>query len=101
MLEARTPPIIPGYVANTLFGNIDQLVPANEAFLRDLQQMMSPDGPHTVGGVGDVALPPFQGSPSIRLLQELLCETRGGAGALQAGDFEEIVRRVCCFRRGG
>lgn len=52
--------IIPGYVANTLFGNIDQLVPANEAFLRDLQQMMSPDGPHTVGGVGDVALHHFK-----------------------------------------
>lgn len=51
--------IIPPYEAKVLFGNIDQLVPANESFLRDLEQMLTPSGPRTVGGVGDVALHHF------------------------------------------
>lgn len=51
--------IIPAYEAKVLFGNIDQLLPANEAFLRDLEQMSTPSGPRTVGGVGDVALHHF------------------------------------------
>jgi hypothetical protein len=52
--------IIPAYEAKTLFGNIDALVPVNEAFLADLEQMLSPDGPATVGGIGDVALRHFR-----------------------------------------
>ncbi|KAG8925444.1 hypothetical protein FRC00_003971 [Tulasnella sp. 408] len=48
--------ILPLYEAKTLFGNIDAILPANEAFLADLEQMMTPEGPSTVGGVGDVAL---------------------------------------------
>lgn len=32
----------------------------NEAFLADLEKMSAPDGPETVGGVGDVALKHFQ-----------------------------------------
>lgn len=52
--------IIPAYDAKILFGNIDQLVPANEAFLHDLELMLSPDGPRTVGGIGDVALHHFK-----------------------------------------
>ncbi|KAG5716704.1 Rho guanine nucleotide exchange factor gef2 [Termitomyces sp. T112] len=48
--------IIPTYEANTLFGNIDNLIPVNEAFLTDLEKMLGPNGPRTVGGVGDVAL---------------------------------------------
>lgn len=51
--------IIPAYEAKVLFGNIDQIVPSNEAFLRDLEQMMTPSGPRTIGGVGDVALHHF------------------------------------------
>lgn len=51
--------IIPPYEAKTLFGNIDQLLPVNEAFLADLEIMLSPDG-HEVGGVGDVALKHFK-----------------------------------------
>lgn len=46
--------IIPAYEANTLFGNIDALVPANEAFLADLERMIAPNGKRTVGGIGDV-----------------------------------------------
>jgi hypothetical protein len=52
--------IIPAYEANTLFGNIDNLIPVNEAFLADLEKMLAPNGPKTVGGVGDVALRHFK-----------------------------------------
>ena len=52
--------IIPPYEPKTLFGNIDQLVPVNQAFLDDLERMMAPDGPETVGGIGDVALKHFK-----------------------------------------
>ncbi|KAG6821575.1 hypothetical protein H0H93_000084 [Arthromyces matolae] len=52
--------IIPVYEANTLFGNIDNLIPVNEAFLTDLEKMLGPNGPRTVGGVGDVALRHFK-----------------------------------------
>lgn len=55
MLEARTLPSFL-HTSRTLFSGTS----ANEAFLRDLQQMMSPDGPHTVGGVGDVTLRHFR-----------------------------------------
>ncbi|KAG8937079.1 hypothetical protein FRC02_006279 [Tulasnella sp. 418] len=48
--------LLPGYEANTLFGNIDAILPANEAFLTDLERMLAPNGSKTVGGVGDVAL---------------------------------------------
>lgn len=42
-----------------MFGNIDNLVPVNEAFLADLEEMLSPDG-QNVGGIGDVALAHFR-----------------------------------------
>ncbi|KAL5529987.1 hypothetical protein ACEPAF_6244 [Sanghuangporus sanghuang] len=48
------------YESRTLFGNIDYIVPANEAFLHDLEQMMSRNGVQTVGGIGDVALRHFK-----------------------------------------
>lgn len=46
--------ILPAYEAKTLFGNIDTILPANEAFLVDLEEMLS--GNSAVGGVGDVCL---------------------------------------------
>lgn len=52
--------IIPAYEAKTLFGNVDNLLPVNEAFLTDLEKMMAPNGGRTVGGVGDVALRHFK-----------------------------------------
>lgn len=52
--------ILPAYEAKTLFGNIDNLLPVNEAFLLDLEKMVAPSGPKTVGGVGDVALRHFK-----------------------------------------
>lgn len=48
------------YEAKTLFGNIDNLLPVNEAFLTDLEKMVAPNGSRTVGGVGDVALKHFK-----------------------------------------
>ena len=52
--------IIPPYEAKTLFGNIDNLLPVNEAFLTDLERMAAPNGHKVVGGVGDVALRHFK-----------------------------------------
>lgn len=52
--------IIPAYEAKTLFGNIDNLLPVNEAFLTDLEKMAAPNGSKLVGGVGDVALRHFK-----------------------------------------
>ncbi|KAG9038527.1 hypothetical protein FRB95_000748 [Tulasnella sp. JGI-2019a] len=48
--------ILPAYEAKTLFGNIDAILPANEAFLADLEVMVTPGGPESVGGIGDVCL---------------------------------------------
>ncbi|PVF99989.1 hypothetical protein CPB86DRAFT_702137 [Serendipita vermifera] len=48
------------YKAKTLFGNIDQLIPVNEAFLHDLEKMIGPSGQRLVGGVGDVCLKHFR-----------------------------------------
>ncbi|RDB22757.1 hypothetical protein Hypma_010026 [Hypsizygus marmoreus] len=52
--------IIPAYEAKTLFGNVDNLLPVNEAFLTDLEKMMAPNGSRAVGGVGDVAVRHFK-----------------------------------------
>jgi protein ECT2 len=52
--------IISLYDANTLFGNIDNILPVNEALLHDLEKMLSPEGPHTVGFIGDVVLRHFK-----------------------------------------
>ncbi|KIY49377.1 hypothetical protein FISHEDRAFT_41844 [Fistulina hepatica ATCC 64428] len=52
--------LLPPYEAKTLFGNIDNLLPVNEAFFKDLEKMMASNGTRTVGGVGDVALKHFK-----------------------------------------
>ena len=49
------------YKAKTLFGNIDQLLPVNEAFLSDLEKMVGPNGHKLVGGLGDVCLKHVRG----------------------------------------
>ena len=58
--KSKETAIIPRYKAVTLFGNVDQLLPVNEAFLADLERMAAPGGAETVGGVGDVALKHFK-----------------------------------------
>jgi len=60
--RSRDTHIIPAYEAKTLFGNVDNLIPINEAFLTDLEKMLAPNGAQTVGGVGDVALRHFKDS---------------------------------------
>ncbi|KAF8897687.1 hypothetical protein BD779DRAFT_1608223 [Infundibulicybe gibba] len=52
--------ILPPYEAKTLFGNVDNLLPVNEAFLTDLEKMLAPNGAKTVGSVGDVCLRHFK-----------------------------------------
>ncbi|KAJ3566313.1 hypothetical protein NP233_g7081 [Leucocoprinus birnbaumii] len=59
-LRSKETAIIPAYEAKTLFGNIDILLPVNEAFLADLEKMLALNGARTVGGVGDVALRHFK-----------------------------------------
>ncbi|KAG7096774.1 hypothetical protein E1B28_004184 [Marasmius oreades] len=58
--RSKSTAILPKYEATTLFGNIDNLLPVNEAFLTDLEKMVAPNGPKTVGGIGDVALRHFK-----------------------------------------
>ena len=48
--------ILPPYEAKTLFGNIDNILAMNQAFLHDLEHMGAPNGHKVVGGIGDVAL---------------------------------------------
>ncbi|KAK7061920.1 DH domain-containing protein [Favolaschia claudopus] len=58
--RSKSTAIIPAYEANTIFGNIDNLLPVNEAFLLDLEKMLTSSGAKVVGGVGDVALRHFK-----------------------------------------
>ena len=58
--RSRDTAILPAYEAKTLFGNVDNLLPINEAFLADLEIMVTANGPKTVGGIGDVALRHFK-----------------------------------------
>jgi protein ECT2 len=58
--KSKDTAIIPLYEAKTLFGNIDQLLPVNEAFLADLEAMGEPYGQGSAGGVGDVCLKHFK-----------------------------------------
>ncbi|KAJ7068443.1 RhoGEF domain-containing protein [Mycena amicta] len=58
--RTKSTAIIPAYEAKTLFGNVDNLLPVNEAFLADLETMLAPNGERMVGGVGDVALRHFK-----------------------------------------
>ncbi|KIJ70110.1 hypothetical protein HYDPIDRAFT_104781 [Hydnomerulius pinastri MD-312] len=57
--RSKSTAILPAYEAKTLFGNVDNLLPVNEAFLTDLEKMVAPNGSR-VGGVGDVALRHFK-----------------------------------------
>jgi hypothetical protein len=58
--RSKNTAIIPAYEAKTLFGNVDNLLPVNEAFLTDLEKMLAPNGSKVVGGVGDVVLRHFK-----------------------------------------
>ncbi|KAH7887610.1 hypothetical protein F5I97DRAFT_1861578 [Phlebopus sp. FC_14] len=58
--KSKSTAILFTYEATTLFGNIDNLLPVNEAFLDDLEKLVARDGSRRVGGVGDVALRHFK-----------------------------------------
>ncbi|KAF9226615.1 hypothetical protein BS17DRAFT_775896 [Gyrodon lividus] len=58
--RSKSTAILPAYEAKTLFGNIDNLLPVNEAFLVDLEKMVAQNGSRNVGGIGDVALRHFK-----------------------------------------
>ncbi|EKM59750.1 uncharacterized protein PHACADRAFT_88401 [Phanerochaete carnosa HHB-10118-sp] len=58
--KSKETAILPPYEAKIIFGNLDQLIPVNEAFLWDLERMLASDGSETVGGVGDVCLKHFK-----------------------------------------
>lgn len=55
--KSKSTAILPPYEAKILFGNIDNLLPVNEAFLADLEKMVAPNGSRNVG---DVALRHFK-----------------------------------------
>lgn len=89
--------IIPQYEANTMFGNLDNIISANEAFLSDLESMLSRSGMKDASGIGDVLLRHVgplcssseihsmatlrlvQGNQDIRLLQTVLFQDRGSS----------------------
>lgn len=52
--------ILPLFDAKILFGNIDSILPANEAFLKDLERMLASQGTIGYEGVGDIALRHFR-----------------------------------------
>ncbi|KAH7914399.1 hypothetical protein BJ138DRAFT_1143943 [Hygrophoropsis aurantiaca] len=58
--RSKNTAILPPYEAKTLFGNIDNLLPVNEAFLVDLEKMMEPGEGTRLVGIGDVALRHFK-----------------------------------------
>lgn len=58
------------YDAKVMFGNIDALLPVNEAFLADLEKMVGPNGPEIVGGIGDVALKHFKELSGFELYKQ-------------------------------
>jgi len=90
--------IIKPYQANTLFGNIDALIPVHVAFLEDLNKMLAEmnDGGNSgssVGGIGDVSLKHFKNYNGFHLYK-LYYAKREEAQAI----FEkEIVRRGSGF----
>jgi hypothetical protein len=71
--------IIDAYAAKTLFGNVDQLIPVSEAFLADLEVMLSGHGP----GVGDVAI------KHVRSQSEI---------TFNSSSFKVTVPRLSCVR---
>ena len=90
--------IIEAYQANTIFGNVDALIPVHEAFLEDLDKMLAgmTDGGKNgsnVGGIGDVSLKHFKDYNGFHLYK-LYYAKREEAQAI----FEkEIARRGSGF----
>lgn len=62
--RSKATAIIGPYHANTLFANVDSIIPVHEAFLEDLDKMLTEMNEgykgSSVGGIGDVALKHFK-----------------------------------------
>ncbi|THH02181.1 hypothetical protein EW026_g647 [Hermanssonia centrifuga] len=91
--------IIPPYEAKTLFGNIDQLLPINEAFLEDLEKMVAPGGSETVGGMGDVALKHFKDLKGFENYKQYYAKREEAQGIFEremrkASGFSAFVDRI-------
>jgi hypothetical protein len=85
--------ILPPYEAKTLFGNIDNLVPVNEAFLADLEMLVTPNGAQTVGGIGDVALKHFKTSRGFEHYRQYYIKREEAQSIFE----REIMRRSSGF----
>ncbi|TCD67500.1 hypothetical protein EIP91_012305 [Steccherinum ochraceum] len=90
--RSKNTAILPPYEAKTLFGNIDQLLPVNEAFMYDLERMMQPDGPQTVGGIGDVALKHFKEYRGFENYKQYYSKREEAQGI-----FEKEMRKASSF----
>ncbi|KAI0787216.1 hypothetical protein BC629DRAFT_1440376 [Irpex lacteus] len=74
--------LIPPYEAKVIFGNIDALVPVNEAFLADLERCSSRRP--GVGGIGDVALTHFRTDAGSTTMFEREVKKNGGQNPFAA-----------------
>lgn len=92
--------ILPAYAAKTLFGNIDNLLPVNEAFLEDLEKMDQPNGP----GIGDIALKHFKKLRGFEHYKQYYAN-RAEAQAIFEREmkksqgfsaFVDVGRKLCC-----
>ena len=96
--RSKATAIIGPYHANTLFANIDAIIPVHEAFLEDLNRMLAEKNEgrnkgSSVGGIGDVALKHFKDYNGFHLYK-LYYAKREEAQAI----FEkEIARRGSGF----
>ena len=72
LAKSKDTAIIEPYHANTLFGNVDALIPVHEAFLEDLDKMIAETNGgrkegSSVGGIGDVSLKHFKDYNGLQL----------------------------------
>ncbi|KAL1747651.1 hypothetical protein HDZ31DRAFT_60984 [Schizophyllum fasciatum] len=92
--------LLPAYEAKVLFGNVDSLIPVNEAFLTDLEKMSAPNGPKTVGGVGDVALRHFRDLRGFELYKQYYAKREEAQAiferevAKKSSQFVQFIERI-------
>ncbi|KAJ3989615.1 hypothetical protein F5890DRAFT_1400587 [Lentinula detonsa] len=98
--RSKSTAIISKYEATTLFGNIDSLLPVNEAFLTDLEKMIAPNGYRAVGGIGDVALRHFRESKGFEQYKQYYVKREEAQRFIEqemekrSSPFEDYIERV-------
>jgi len=90
--------IIKPYHANTLFANVDALIPVHEAFLEDLDKMIAETNGgrksgRTVGGIGDVSLKHFKDYNGFHLYKLYYAKREEAQGIFES----EMTRRGSGF----